>query len=794
VPYIGSTMVTPYSLMGLGPMRGRPGRAYPDSSSLAMYNATSYTFLHKRIGSPPSPPLQSYRNPLSPADAQQPPLWATVLGSDGYYPLGILSPCASDDPRILPGISGDGKVQPASCDALKQTSPKALKSVVIYPSRLWQVLCVLVLLLCLFHTGMLVGAAYWSPITRDLAIRDNDQPQRRSTYVHVATVALVSVAVVLSFPAISLGRITTLSGANELLCLLVLSSALLSVVVTFWKTWRYIGWVNPRGRRSKKSSGSQNANHVNAGVVYLFLNVLPWTTLIALPPLWWQLCVTESTNYPKALGLSLVGLSFSYRCINPGSGVSPVVPVLLLLLSWYLWAFFHTWRLRFSEHGRPWLPGRLADGHDVRFYVSDEDLAHGRNPREACLYRNITCPMITREVLCRFRRYLGRRGQGYCIMIDILVVTVYACFIAWFSCFTPIDSPDHFLWKTGKYISSPYEFLVGILFFPLMVTCVAGCLRLILIWGALNSGLLERLENQPIRFAFSRLKVMGWMAMLRHGGLQEQWRDMARSLESMRQMLHQKDLTASISKSDLHELDTENGRMLEEIAQLRARIAEPPNRRRGTEPHDFDLMQKIEIGFATFSQKLLSMILIPYWKNERIGLVASQEIEELPIKARRSETHVEHPSLPMELHAGPPSEEPARILVAEEFLAIRYISLIRAVLSNMRYLMIFISASFVLAMVAWNSYPFQPRQWVDWMFTGLMLTLGTAIIWVFAQMHRNPILSRITDTKANELGWDFYLRIASYGALPVLAWLTYQFPDIGSIVSKFLQPGVPVIK
>jgi hypothetical protein len=209
---------------------------------------------------------------------------------------------------------------------------------------------------------------------------------------------------------------------------------------------------------------------------------------------------------------------------------------------------------------------------------------------------------------------------------------------------------------------------------------------------------------------------------------------------------------------------------------------------------DYDLMTNIEKDFAGFSQKILTMVLIPYWKNERVGLVASDEVQELPIKARRSETHLEQASVPMELHAGPSSEVPPRILVAEEFVAIRYISLIRAVLSNMRYLMIFVTASFVLAMMAWNSYPFQPRQWVDWMFTGLLFLLGAGVIWVFAQMHRNPILSRITDTKANELGWDFYLRIASYGALPVLAWLTYQFPDIGSVVSKFIQPGVPVIK
>jgi hypothetical protein len=121
-------------------------------------------------------------------------------------------------------------------------------------------------------------------------------------------------------------------------------------------------------------------------------------------------------------------------------------------------------------------------------------------------------------------------------------------------------------------------------------------------------------------------------------------------------------------------------------------------------------------------------------------------------------------------------------------------SLVRAVLANMRYLMLFVSSSFVLAIVAWNSYPFQPRRQVDWLFTGLLVLLGSGIIWVLAQMHRDSILSRITDTKENELGWDFYVRVISFGAFPVLAWLAYQFPDIGSVISKFLQPAVPVVK
>jgi hypothetical protein len=790
VPFIGSVTVTPYSLMGLGRVAGRPGRAYPDSTSLATYNAASYTFWHNYIGvsSPTPPALQSYHDPLAPPAIQQPSLWAILLGSDGYYPLGILSPCASDHPQILPAIEGK-EAKPASCDALKQTSPEALKKVVIFPARLWQVLCVLVIFLCAFHTLILVVAGYWSPLTRDLAIGENDQPQRRSTYVHIATAVLFSMAWVVSFPAISVAWSTSLSLSSEFLAAIALILAGVSVWMTFRRTWAYIGWKKPSGADSKNSAGFRQLYNRAVENVYVLLNLFPWAALVGLPVLWSYLCLTESASDK---GLSLVGLSFSYRSINPGSGVSPVVPILLLLLSWYLWAFFQTWRLRFSENGRPWLPGKLGGvAIEVPLFVSDNDLESGRRPRDTPLYRKITCPMITREMLYQLLRFVRQPEQVDWLTIDMVAVAVYVLALALFSQFTPIDSPDHFLWKTGNYRSSPYEMLVALLSFPLIVMGMTGCFRLVLVWGGLKSDLLERLENLPIRFAFSRLKVTGWMAMLRHGGLQEQWNDMARSLESMRQMLHQGDITGNTS--DWNELNNENSNLLGEIGKLLERMAEKPCQRKEGEC-DYDLMKNIEKDFAGFSQKLLTFVLIPYWKDERVGLVASDDVQELPIRARRLETHLEQASVPMELHAGSPSEVPQRILVAEEFLAIRYISLIRAVLSNMRYLMMFVTASFVLAMVAWNSYPFQPRQWVDWMFTGFLLALGTVVIWVFAQMHRNAILSRITNTRPNELGWDFYLRIASYGALPVLAWLTYQFPDIGSIVSKFLEPAVPVIK
>jgi hypothetical protein len=243
---------------------------------------------------------------------------------------------------------------------------------------------------------------------------------------------------------------------------------------------------------------------------------------------------------------------------------------------------------------------------------------------------------------------------------------------------------------------------------------------------------------------------------------------------------------------------------MKELKDLRARFqgeltdaASGPNC--GSVPHASDmppylLANRAELYFAAFSRVLLERVLIPYWQHERIGLVESNEQQEVPIKARSSEAKAEAPGHPLQLHTGAASADPPSIQLAEEFLAIRYLSLIRAVLAHLGSLMSFVSAAFVLAVIAWNCYPFQPRQEVNWALTGLLLFLGSGIVWVFAQMHRDPILSRITATTANELGLDFYIRIITFGAVPVVTWLAYQFPEIGGAIFNFLQPGLEVVK
>ena len=98
--------------------------------------------------------------------------------------------------------------------------------------------------------------------------------------------------------------------------------------------------------------------------VYLLVHGIAFSAMVAIPTLWFLTC-EEPENH--------VGLFFSFRCLNPLSGVSPLLPVLLLLLGWYLWSILQTRRMRFSEQTRPQIPGRLEHGA-LGFYVSDDDL------------------------------------------------------------------------------------------------------------------------------------------------------------------------------------------------------------------------------------------------------------------------------------------------------------------------------------------------------------------------------------------------------------------------------------
>jgi hypothetical protein len=774
VPFIGAITIGPYPLLDLSSdsQRGKGSRAFADWSSEASYNAASSTFWPEE----PTPlipyetaqrdfPLAGYQDTFEGPDSlMRPKLWLTLVGSDGYYPLGIESQTPSNRLAILPEIPHSPC--PTS-DPCQKPIPLPIR-----PPLAWAYLCGIIFLFCLLHSLLISIASYWSPMTRDIDVARNDQPHRRALYINIGAVMLFGMAFVGATPyAFAQGLIIS-DSFSRAVAIATLVSGLIVLLATGLRTLPYF-WP---------------PNNVEHTTQIKFFNLITLATLVSLV-VFWTKCL-GADNYEAG---THAGQFFAYRCLNPTSRVSPVVPVVMLLFGWYFWAIYQTLRLRFSECNRPVVPGVLQR-NSQRSFVADWQLKRCAQSNDPCLYSNIECLLITLEVVQRFfivTEVNKRRAARW-----TLAVIYFAAFATLTYFWAPLHSVDEIL--LGN-IPSMFRFLIAALFFPLLMIAVSGWIRMIMIWGSMKRDLLQRIENQPLRFAFSRIKNPGWMSMLRQSGLREHWRDISRSIESVQQLIN--GLEGQSPTREFRCMCRTRDAILGQAQALRRLVDSKPvsanapkflrcatvqnnlNQREG-----LLRMATLERKLAQFGEQLLDYVLIPYWSTKRTGLVESA----IPLEEKSGEKKEKSENKASSLDLR--KEDPPFIQAAEEFVTIRYVSLIRAVLVNLRYQMFFVGLTFIVTIAAWNAYPFQPRQVIDWLFTALLLLLGGGVVVVLAQMYRDPLLSRITATTPNELGFEFWLRLTTVGALPILTWLAYQFPDVGGAIFKVFQSGSEVVK
>ncbi len=133
--------------------------------------------------------------------------------------------------------------------------------------------------------------------------------------------------------------------------------------------------------------------------------------------------------------------------------------------------------------------------------------------------------------------------------------------------------------------------------------------------------------------------------------------------------------------------------------------------------------------------------------------------------------------------------------LAAEFVVLRYAAYIRYIMLQIRNLLFFASAGFVFLALALNSYPFEGSQNIARFVLLEFLGLGVAVFLTLAGMERDPVLSRMDNSStASAVSYQFALRLATYGALPLLGVLAVQFPSIGRFLGSFVAPAIQAIK
>ncbi|MGC1620513.1 MAG: hypothetical protein WA765_18630 [Candidatus Acidiferrum sp.] len=449
---------------------------------------------------------------------------------------------------------------------------------------------------------------------------------------------------------------------------------------------------------------------------------------------------------------------WSTRMLHIASGLSPALPVLLLIAAAYWWMWLSLRGVCLVDLRRPRLPERQDLALDS-YRISDaegEDLRKTAHP----LYFTwqVAIPVIGLGLVTLLA--LGR---------DL-----------------PVESVE------GKAFDVGFTVILCV-----MVSAFLGCLtKLVRTWQKCHQ-VLAGLDRLPLRSAFGRMKELSWHSFWNPGGstLRETYKVMMRAIESMTRLLVlvenwntpmkesarrcariqiRKTLEVRQNASEIYARIMAHKTKKEEAAKsswwkkIPAWCAEDSWNGRQLR-HLMARVEELQKEMAKTAAILMSGMLQPIWDEDETPAVSSDErIAKPPLQSYRA--------------------------IAEEYVALVYVNFLVSVLLRIRTLVISAGGMYVFIVLSMNVYPFEPHPALQTLAVVLLVLMGGAVGSVYAGMHRETILSHLTSTEPGELGLDFWIKFASAGAIPVFSLLAAQFPSINQFLFSWLEPALQAMK
>ncbi len=322
----------------------------------------------------------------------------------------------------------------------------------------------------------------------------------------------------------------------------------------------------------------------------------------------------------------------------------------------------------------------------------------------------------------------------------MLVVTAV---LAWWAFFHPLKALATIEGTFYDLVLSGLSSVVILMFAMVLV-------RFLVTWRAMRK-LLQDLERHPLRYAFSRLpKSFSWTTVW-VGDPRPQLITPARSLDALRMIPDEK------VEEQAWKIEAE----LQALKRQDRSFDKVPD-------HVSRLNNALNTAFGLLSSSRQNA-----WHEGMSDSIESREKKD---------------DVPPEWKKDPVP------IAAEEFLALRFVTYISYTLRIMRGFLEFIMYGFILLVMALAIYPFEGRLYIEVAILIIFVVSGATVATVFAQMDRDPLLSRLSETKPNQLGINFVIRLASFGALPLLTLLASLVPDVGRFLQSWLQPALQSLK
>jgi hypothetical protein len=451
-----------------------------------------------------------------------------------------------------------------------------------------------------------------------------------------------------------------------------------------------------------------------------------------------------------------------YRIGHITAGVAPLLPVLFLFAGFYLW----TWHAMAGNtllcNGRPVLPKleRVEETTGfLRWYwvlLGNQVGATGRGPNRL----NRSQIRMSQELGKRICAMASPLGMPLSV-IALPALLLIGALICFHTDIPLLGLEDHAfaLWLN-----------LGLLFAFLLIGAEAS--RLFWTWMQLRR-LLSKLNRLRLRRTFARLRAIEANSLWSvSGGVQRvQYLFFSQQLEAAIRLSSHITAPCPYLRDAIvcgKKFDRLTARKLSKGPRWDQAIYRPSDGSVAT----------IRDIFADAVAEVYNRILWPWWASEHTSLTLAT------VDAESDEKRTEL-NLPL-------SEDPG-IQTAEEFVCFQYIAFIQNTLARMRTMTLSMVLLFISVSLAISFYPFVPRTQISlWMIVNLAL-IGTAVVYVYAGMDRDEVLSYLTNTRPGRLSGEFWLKSAAFLAGPVLGILTTQFPSVADSILGWVQPGLDAI-
>ncbi len=460
--------------------------------------------------------------------------------------------------------------------------------------------------------------------------------------------------------------------------------------------------------------------------------------------------------HPLEGALSLANRAFVYwRSMNLTSGVSPIIPLLSLLMGLYLWFWYALHGLALFGPDRPCLPPMFTlkvklPGQPRDFELTMFSQEHAGIPAErtalplaaANLWFFAALSIIFALIVSSLAGDLPIRSLGARTYARIVSFSLdfYFCMIL---------TEGWQIWRTWS------------------------CARQLLVF----------LDRLALRRTLAALHGFSWGSVWKMSGnvLDVRYKLLSRQLECLNHLhnslIHFTPATpeAQVAFAGIPICITAVGRC--QLAGLEFATWYSQNYD-NSKAGDLRYFAKFQREVADTAGIVLSELILPGTRLEEHSLVQVDPADE------REDDHRQAPK---------PSKNEL-IRNAEELVCLTYLGFVQNLLGRIRTIVMGGVCLFVAATVAISSYPFDPRPLLSGALLVLFLAFGGIVAFTYADMHRDATLSHVTNTKPGELGSEFWFKIVGYSAIPLLGLITQVFPEWSGFLFSWLQPGLSSLK